>query len=155
MLIKRTKWFFSFKLVYFDLQNPNLMSNFVDRDWKSPKIQKRKIFSRFIENIRYGSKWFPCGWLAMAAMGFTSFYAACNRLYRASQRFDLVNKNLTNPLLFGAGGNNTFKLISNCSEELEFLNYILKLSIIRKLSFFPDYCFFSRLLFQNIHFGCF
>ena len=80
-------FFIQGRLLYWNLQNPNLMSFFVGRDWKTSIIRKNRI----IEIIRYcGRVLFVTG---CDGTPFTSSNAACNRRYHASQNFALVRKN--------------------------------------------------------------
>ena len=88
--------YFSFIILYFDV----LTKFKSDVHFRWPCIKnldnpEKLVFSRIIENIRYGGR-FPlrqaAKGLAQSLLRFTSSLTACNRRYRAAQSFALVRK---------------------------------------------------------------
>ena len=109
---------FLFKVEYFDVQNSNPISIFVDRDRKTLIILKN-LFFRIIENIRCGVKvsLIEAGCdatrLAPLALHFVLFAR------RPKHHFD--PEKLINSTLFAARDNNTLELISNGNSRNWFL----------------------------------
>ena len=109
---------FLFKVEYFDVQNSNPISIFVDCDRKTLIILKN-LFFPIIENIRCVVK------VSLIEAGCDATRLASLALHfvhlarRPELHFD--PEKLINSTLFAARDNNTLELISNETAEIDFL----------------------------------
>ena len=145
---KRPKWMFFFLFQGSVFRHAKFKSDvhFRRQTWLENLNNPEKVFSRIIDNSRYGSR-FPRS--ATSVLHFVPRCLQSALSYRPKLCFG--PEKLISSFLFAGGGNNTSELISNWTAEGFIINSILNLPIIWKMLVFQNYRGLSVPADRNRH----